>query len=61
MAVPSVRELCAAIRVSVLRTLWRRDIAVGSGEGEGEGGYHGKEKCMRDLAEESVGRVKIGG
>jgi hypothetical protein len=60
-----VRELCAAIRVSVLRTLWRRDVAVelGEGEGGGEGEHHRKEREreMRNLAEESMGRVKTGG
>jgi hypothetical protein len=47
----------------VLRTMGRGDIAVESGEGEGgeEGEYHRKERDMRDLAEESKGRVKTGG
>jgi hypothetical protein len=58
MAVLSVRELYAAIRVSVLKTLWRSDIVVGSGEGEGE--YHGKEKDKSGLAQEGVGRVNTG-
>ncbi len=58
-----MRELCAAIRGSVLRTLWRRDIAVESGEGEGggEGEYLRKERVMMDLAEPNMGRVKTGG
>jgi hypothetical protein len=59
MAVLSVQELCAAIRISVLRALWRKDIAVGSGEGVGE--YHREEKDKRGLAQESVGRVNTGG
>ena len=59
MAVLSVRELCSRIGVSVLKTLWRRDIAVGSGEGEGE--YHGKKKDKRRLAQESAVRVNTAG
>lgn len=57
MAVLSVRELCSRIRVSVLKTLWRRDIAVGEGEGE----YHGKKKDKRRLAQESAVRVNTAG
>ena len=51
----------------MLRTLWRRDVAVelGEGEGGGEGEYHRKERErereMRNLAEESMGRAKTGG